>query len=467
MWNRASIYILLTFTAIIQSCQPQLKDNDTWLVGKIDNPIQDYIVIKHYRITLDTVRLDENNYFRYRFNKPVKEGMYSFVHEDPHYFYIAPGDSLLFLSNTIDFEGSIFFSNDHGAENNLLTKLNNRIKNDNIPHTELSELSIKDFEKILAARKKENEKIINNFKNRNQHSTKVFNRIVKGVVEQDYLLNRERYIQAHKVYDSKNDSIPESFLEYRESITFDKDTMEVYYPYYRLLLTYFDNKVLENFSNKEEFDVGDFELNKRKIELIDEEVDNSYIKNFMLYITTRTFLLHSKDSAEGNQVLSLHNKLSSCPISQDNLADLNVYTTQLKPGSQVPNLRVLNHNNSIVQLQNIIKQPTILFFWSSRDIQHQKNIHTRAKELKSKYPEYRFIGINTDHHFKNWRKEIDKLGYDSSNEFQFYEPDIGKKELVITSKNKVIILDSNGFIRNGHANIYQRTIENELLQYLN
>src|SRR5699024_5034888 len=109
----------------------------------------------------------------------------------------------------------------------------------------------------------------------------------------------------------------------------------------------------------------------------------------------------------------------------------------------------------------------VLFFWSKKDIQHHKVIHTRAKELHAKFPEYNFIGINTNGHFKRWRSEIEKSGYDKDSEFQLFNPELAEKQLVITSNNKVIILDNNGVIRNGHINIYHRNIENELLQYLN
>ena len=50
---------------------------------------------------------------------------------------------------------------------------------------------------------------------------------------------------------------------------------------------------------------------------------------------------------------------------------------------------------------------------------HNKNIHSRVADLKSKYPEYDFIGINTDSNYNNWMAIINKSGYKTNLEFQF------------------------------------------------
>jgi len=464
---RLSPFITLLFILFLAACQPNPTNDSTWLVGKIDNPTQEYVIIKHNRNQLDTVKIDDTNFFRYKFKKPVTEGMYSFEHGESYPFYIAQGDSLLLLANTLDFESSLYFTNDHAAENNLLLKLNHRLRNDGFFWSELHEYSPEEFTEELAKREKENRKLLSDFKLNNPNVTSRFLRIAEGVIEQDIFLNKERYLQVNQSDEFNAKDIPEDFYRHREKISFQKDTMEVYYPYYRLLHTYIDNKVLESFNRKSFFNRSDFELNKHKLNLIDSLVDNQDIKNCLLYTSTRSFLLYSKNKSEEDEFLSLHNELSSCPLSKNTLTDLRAFTAQIKPGNKAPNIPLLTYYNTEVNLLDIINQPTVLFFWSKKDIQHQKVIHTRAKELHAKYPEYSFIGINTDGHFKRWRSEIESIGYDKDNEYQLFDPKTAEKQLVITSHNKVLILDSNGVIRNGHINIYHRSIENELLQYLN
>lgn len=464
--SKIAPFILIFITLLLSSCQQKSTKKDTWLVGKIDNPTQDYIILKHNRLLIDTVKLDSKNFFRYKFNSPVTEGMYSFIHDD-YPFYIAEGDSLLLITNTIDFDASLYYSNDHAAENNLLMVLNHRFKNDNFYWSELLEYTPEAFNDKLEEREKESKKLLQEFKKNNPDATKRFLRIAEGVIEQDKFLNKERYIQAHRANDEELKAIPEDFYVHRKKIDFKKDTMEVYYPYYRLLHTYLDNRVLDSFNKRETLDRSDYELNKYKLNLIDTIVENVDIKNHLLYSSTRSFLLNTKGELEEKEFLTLHNKLSTCPMSKSNLNELSSYTQNIKPGSKAPNVQLLTTDNTEVSLLDVIKQPTVLYFWSFKDIQNQKTIHTRVKELESKFPEYQFIGINTDDHFKKWRSEVNKLAYNKDTEFQLYNPKLAEKELVITTQNKALILDARGVIRNGHANIYQRTIENELLQYLN
>ena len=464
---RLSPFLALLSILSLAGCQQKPTNNATWLVGKIDNPTQEYVIIKHNRSPLDTVKINDNNYFYYKFKNPVLEGMYNFEHGDSYPFYIAQGDSLLLLANTLDFESSLYFTNDHAEENNLLLELNHRLKSDGFYWSELHDYSPEEFSEELAKREKENRQLFQDFKLKNPNATSRFLRIAEGVIEQDIFLKKERFILANQTNEYYAKDIPEDFYQHRKKISFQKDTMEVYYPYYRLLHTYIDNQVLESFGWKGAFSRSDFELNKHKLILIDSLIDNPNIKDHLLYSSTRSFLLYSKNKSEEDAFLSLHNDLSSCPISKNVLTDLRTYTEDIKPGNKVPNIQLLTYLNTEVNLLDIIDQPTVLFFWSKKDIQHHKVIHTRAKELHAKFPEYKFIGINTNGHFKRWRSEIEKSGYDKDSEFQLFNPELAEKQLVITSNNKAIILDNNGVIRNGHINIYHRNIENELLQYLN
>ena len=68
---RLSPFIALLFILFIAACQPNPTNDSTWLVGKIDNPTQEYVIIKHNRNQLDTVKIDDTNFFRYKFRRDV------------------------------------------------------------------------------------------------------------------------------------------------------------------------------------------------------------------------------------------------------------------------------------------------------------------------------------------------------------------------------------------------------------
>jgi hypothetical protein len=87
--------------------------------------------------------------------------------------------------------------------------------------------------------------------------------------------------------------------------------------------------------------------------------------------------------------------------------------------------------------------------------------------LKAKYPEYDFIGINIDLHFKKWLKVVKNAGFDPSMEYQVENFEVAELKLVIDSVNKAIIVDDQGIILNGNANIFNYSVEAELLGFLN
>jgi hypothetical protein len=118
-------------------------------------------------------------------------------------------------------------------------------------------------------------------------------------------------------------------------------------------------------------------------------------------------------------------------------------------------------------VHTIINRPTVLYFWSAESVKHFKNLHSRAAELKSKYPEYDFKGINTDTHFKKWKEVVYKSGYNPMHEYQLENIKDAEQKLLINSINKAIIVDENGIILDGHTNLFSPTIEENLLGYLN
>src|SRR5699024_10764948 len=149
---RLSPFITLIFILFLAACQPNPTNDSTWLVGKIDNPTQEYVIIKHNRNQIDTVKIDDTNFFRYKFKKPVTEEMYSFEHGEYYPFYIDQVYSFLLLANTCDIETSLYFPKYYATENILLLKLNHRLRNDCFFWPELHEYSPEEFTEELAKR---------------------------------------------------------------------------------------------------------------------------------------------------------------------------------------------------------------------------------------------------------------------------------------------------------------------------
>jgi hypothetical protein len=260
---------------------------------------------------------------------------------------------------------------------------------------------------------------------------------------------------------------PTNFYDYRNKIDFGNENLRNYYPYYRFLNRYFDNIAYQKYQRDSDFDRYSFIHNFNKIKSIDSLITNDSLKFNLIRTNVIQYLLNGKDAEKGAEIVSLFSKINTNQTCITEIEDLSKATMLLAPGNTIPNVFLLSTDNTIKDLHTILKKPTVLFFWSSQSIMHFKNIHAKAAELNSKYPEYDFIGINTDTHFKKWREIVKKSGYHLANEYQFDNIREAEKKLIINSANKAMILTKEGIIQEGNTSLFNQNIEALLLGYLN
>jgi len=178
-------------------------------------------------------------------------------------------------------------------------------------------------------------------------------------------------------------------------------------------------------------------------------------------------LVNGNNAAEESQILNAFKEYNNNPGDIKDITKLAEASMQLAPGNPIPNVMLLSTENTAKDLHTIIKRPTVFYFWSSRSISHYKSVHTRASELRSKFPEFNFIGVNIDDHFKKWRRIVTSSGYNFQYEYQFDSFDEAKEKLLLNNVKKTMIVDGNGMIINGNTNLFGLDIEQQLLAYLN
>lgn len=434
----------------------------TYIGGQIINPTLDYIIFSKGNHILDTVKLDADNFFHYRTDK-IKAGLYSFKHSETQVFYIEPGDSLLMHINSIDFDESLAYSGKGGEQNNLLMDLylQNETENKNLP--KWYSLSVKDFESKIDSLKELKTTEYQQFLENNDVADD-FKKVALANIEYDYYSKKEMYGAANR---SNPDKFGEHYFDYRKNINFDKDELKFYYPYYRFMNRYFENMVCAEYDAKTPVDRNSYKYNYRKIQLIDSVVTSDSIKNNLLRYNAMYYLLNAKDPEEEQKFFDAFSKMNTNKKNLDEVNKVFNASIKLTKGNTIPNILVVNTDNVVKDLQSLVSAPTVLFFWSSQSSTQYKNIHNRAAELKSKYPEYDFLGINTDSHFKKWRETVKKSGYNADKEFQLENLADADKKLVLNSMNKVFILDKNGVILEGKTNMFNSNFEQLLLGLLN
>lgn len=455
----------LLFLIALISCNNN-KDTEihgtTLISGQIINPKLDYIIFSQGDRVLDTVKLDSNNFFRYKTDK-IKAGLYSLKHNETQVFYIEPGDSLLLNVNTMDFDESLAYSGKGASQNNLLMDLYLTNESENKNLSRWYSLSPEVYEEKVDSLRSIKLNEYKDFLKYNEVS-EGFKKVALASINYDYYSKKELYTAANM---GSSKTIPQSFFDYRKKIDFGGNDLRFYYPYYRFLNRYFDNIISSSYGSKKVMDRNSFDYNYKRLKIIDSTITQDSLKNSLLRYNTIRYLLNAKNAEEEQKIFTIFSKLSTDESHLREIDKLAQATIKLSAGKIIPNILLVNADNVVKDLHSIVKTNTVLYFWSSQYVAQFKNIHNRTAELKSKYPEYDFIGINTDTNYKKWRKIITNSGYNNAGEFQLENVADAEKKLVLSSMNKVIILDKNSKILEGNTNMFNRNFEELLLGYLN
>ncbi|MEZ4779301.1 MAG: hypothetical protein R2786_07975 [Flavobacteriaceae bacterium] len=463
------LFLLLTVTTFI-SCNTSSKKGEcgvSWIGGKIVNPKLDYVVISHNRSIIDTVALDSTDSFIYKIEN-TDPGIYFFSHYEYQAMFLEPGDSVMIYVNTIEFDESLSFTGRGAEKNNLLMEL--YLLNEDVDDNMLTYYNIgpEEFSAKMDSVSSSRKNLFESFKEKIKTS-KAFDDVANASITYSIYSKKELYISANskkKIYDESID-IPESFYAFRDSIDFGNEGLRNYYPYFRFLGNYLDNLAYEKYENREPFDRFSFTHNSYKIKIIDSLITNTSLKNTLSRNSVVRYLLNGKDVSEELQMLEAFKKLNTDSTDIAEVEKLASATIKLATGNEIPNVALVSTDNTLKDLHSIIKKPTVLFFWSSESIKHYRKIHTRSSELREKYPEYNFIGINIDTHFKKWVRTVQNAGYNGQFEYQFENFNDAEQKLLVNYVNKSIIVDKDLKILDGNSNIFNASIEEQLLGHLN
>lgn len=441
--------------------------NVTWIGGEIVNPRGDYVIFFKDEHILDSVKLDENNFFLYR-AEGIKTGLYSFHHIEFQVMFIEPGDSLMLRVNTIDFDESLSYTGKGAEKNNFLMDmfLHNEMEIELMP--KLYRLPPKEFEIKLDSLKKIKTDLFEEFKIKYKSNAR-FEEVAEASINYDYFSKKELYTSANagKISNDTVNKFPEGFYNYRKEIDFGSENLRSYFPYYRFLYRYFDNLASKKYSENGYYNKNSFKHNYNKIKIIDSLVTNDSLKNSLVKNIAGRYLLKCNNPDKQKKILDIFLKINTNNTHHRTINELAESSMKLTPGNKIPNLLLITTENTLKDLQSIIYRPTVFFFWSSNSVNHYKNIHIKVAELKSKYPEYNYIGINTDDNYINWSNTVTKYGYIKGQEYQFENIGQAEKKLVIYSVNKAIIVDKKGSILEGSTNLFNLNFEETLQSFLN
>ncbi len=464
-------------SALIISCVMLLfgcmKDNRNdlnvaYFGGEIINPNNGYVMLYGPNEMKDTLFLDADNRF-YKKLENLKEGLYTFVHSGEYQMVlIEPQDSIMVRLNTMDFDESLVFSGKGSKKNNFLINafLENEVEQQQ--YVKLSQMLPNDFDEYIDSVRTGKLKELEKFADKKEPSD-LFHKLAETSINYQYYVNKEMYPFTYFGHKNLKDykTLPEDFYAYRKHIDYNMDGLSSFYIYNKFLYSHFNNLALDgyykNASDTTSFDRHSLAYNLEKLQLMDSKIQNENIKNNLLKNTVRDFLSMCKDSTETKKLIDAYLVKSTDEKDKAYIQNLIVSINNLKPGKTIPNIELIDYNETTFELTNLVDKPTVIYFWSSNLKMHYRNSHQKVKTFKTKYPNINFIAINVnDNDKKYWKKTLDEFKFPTLNEFQFKYPEKAKQTLVLNSVGKVIIIDKDLKIINNEGNMFHQEFEKEL-----
>jgi hypothetical protein len=456
------LYISILFLACLSlvGCNKnRFKKNDytAYLGGEITNPTNRYVVLYKDNVIIDSILLDENNRFIKKYDS-LAPGLYTFKNEpEAQHIYFEKNDSLLFSVDAKNFDNTLVFGGRGDLKNNFLVEMDIKSDNDKDflfnayikPYNEFIPILDSVYNEKLAYYKKRKEKI---------NWSEEFDIFAKSYINFNHYVRLELYpyIYYRRTGSEVMQQLPKNYYNFRKKIDINDERLISFQPFTSYLMAMLNNIVYEDCLN--ETDMADIALycNIEKLKISNEIFKSEKIKNIILDNTAFLYLLEDQNLKNNKKFLENYFKFSTDTTAHPEILKIYNNAQSLKPGTQFPDEILSDINGNKKSLRSIINSPTVIYFWSSRTPAHLIHCVQKIKEYKQLFPHYRFIGINIDDSYINWKKSLNNFKPENPEDF-FHNSNYknSREKWLISKIQRTIILDANGTIKDAFANLVE------------
>jgi hypothetical protein len=460
---------LLTMVLVLAfSCDDVKKEQTAFVKGKIVNPKNGVVVLTNYQNVNDTIALNMENEFTLNLKKVSKPGLYTFWHAAEYQsIYIEPGDSVALFVDTKSFDESLAFSSGHAKENNYLIDMFVKMEEANkafLPQYKKEPAAFLDL--ITARANKQIEQLHKDAKK--QNFSKDFVPLVEQIIWLNNYNKKERYVAAHYGSSAKpcTAKVPETFYDHRETIDLENVDYLNNNSFKAYLNSLIANKTREKLLERKK-DSSNLSYALTRLQVTNDLLLNDTMRELYLLNYTRNYLRNAKDQETPQAVLKSYLSLSK---NENNEAFMQAFATSFKTtrtGNDLADLLLKNDTDSEVMLGAIVAKPSIIYYWSSKDETYNMQVHLTVADLRKKYPEFDFIGINTDEgNSINWRNTLSSMGLETKNEYQVASDNNYNLSNVLKGSKRAILIDEDLTILDSNLNLLHYKIETTLLGYV-
>ncbi|WP_213520092.1 redoxin domain-containing protein [Nonlabens sp.] len=464
----------MTYLVFLSSCENKHQSNTTSivLIGKIINPRTDHVILRNYAGIQDTLKLNKKGVFTKRY-EGVQPGLFTFVHTNEYQsFYVGYGDTLRWRLNTKAFDESLSFTGAAAKENNYLIDLFLEIEKSNRSLLSEYQREPSNFKQLIDDLIEKRIKKLRKAAKKDDFQDCFVENTIK-IIKFNGWSRLERYAYTHYGKNDilKSDVLPSNFYSYQHHLKIDDSKLLNNYAYRTYITSLVSNIALYNCARKhgsgKAVDRMGYDYRKEKLHVIDSLFTDQELKGLFAGIETRNFIRNRKNAEEIKNLVSEFLKISEDDALKDNITKMAATYMNLDPGNKLPDFELYQYNNKITALSAQVKGLGVLFYWSNENESYALRIHKKVNELRGKYPEINFIGINLDDPTSNvWHEASEKFGFNESSEFQLVDSQSISKQLALRNDNRSMVVGPSLTIIDPNINLFHYQIETTLLGYL-
>lgn len=461
-FKKLLLFINLSLLFCLGSCQQGFRDDcfTAYFGGEVINPTNPYVVFMKDDKVIDTLKLDSKNRFFKKFDS-LTPGLYTFKHDPEYqYVYFDKNDSLMVRINSNDFDESIVFCGRGDEKNNFLMELYLKNEADKKKVFELLDYNVNDFQRSIDSSYLE-KKAFYTTKKQEINWSEGFDIFANASLNFNYYSKKELYPKAHEMRTGNDvrDSLATDYYDYRKNIDFNDARLNYYSPFFRYITLYLNNVVTNPKDNSPE---AVLETGIKKLTIADSLFKNEKIKNTILNNIAFSYFLEDQNISNNKTFLDRYLALSTDNSKKNEVKKLGDAIQKLFPGSQLPAVNLIDKEGNRMNSNDLLKNKSIIFFWTENMESHIIIAHKKAAEYKRKHPDYDIIAINIDCDNKEWYKGIPQLKNTDIKEFTIQSFDDLKYKWAVYKLHRTILLNKEGKIDNAFVDLLDAKFANHL-----
>ncbi|MBL7473597.1 TlpA family protein disulfide reductase [Robertkochia sediminum] len=448
-------FLLVISVILFYSCSKTTEL--TYFGGEVVNPKDHYVYLKFQDEIIDSAALDKDNRFLFELTD-LAEGVYRFSHGiEFQYILLEKADSLMARLNTLEFDESIIFSGVGAEKNNFLIDMFLLEEDEGYLKRKFYQASPEAFiRKIDSMRDMKLEE----YKELIQEAdlSPLAQHITKAAIDIPYYTTREHYAAEHKFWMGleEHPKLPEGFYSHHQDIDLNDESLAYYGVYLKYIDRHLDHLTREtcrkvcSTSGK----MNAYHYSTHKLNLIDSLITLDKLRGFLLENTAITYFTYDHDKENNSRFMQQYLEATGGDTSPD-LDRFYKAVTSLRKGEDFPALELFDSNGQKHLLDaSWFDQKTVFYLWSSDQKMHAKKTLKHIEALKTKYPSYKFIGINLDTDHEQWKTTLQQMNVEDATQLRAPDMKYMTKHLAYLRFNRMLVVDQNGKVIEGFGNIY-------------